>query len=214
MVRVAPELRREAAVPCFVAFLLCLFVYCVTWTETTGQNVTTPLSLLTGRFGEVKKRVHNVNLKIKKRKLITLCRSEWPTFKKQPPAAVLAVRERTTRGDYRRGQIDTKATAPLYPVLQGGTEEDLLFPPPYRPHPAPPLPPPPSGVEGRAPAAAAGAKEIAPEVAPAVAGEKVPARAGIARGDGPAQNTRNCLRSLHGGWRGGWRGRRIPLSSR
>ncbi|XP_021116543.1 uncharacterized protein LOC110349927 [Heterocephalus glaber] len=261
MVRVAPALRREAAIPCFFAFLLCLSTV-LTWTEMMGQTVTTPLSLLTGHFGEVRKRAHNLNLEIKKRKLITLCRSEWPTFKvnwppegtfdletvkrvrevgfcprmghpdqepyiviwedlvqnppswikpflppqKQPPAAVLAVHKRTTRRDCQRREIDSKATAPLYPVLQGGTEEDLLFPPLYCPHPAPPLPPPTLGAEGRAPTgsairaeggALAGEEGRAPMAAEGraltIAGEEIHTRAGIARGDGPAPNTR----SLH-----------------
>uniref|UniRef100_A0A8C9CQV4 Gag polyprotein n=1 Tax=Phocoena sinus TaxID=42100 RepID=A0A8C9CQV4_PHOSS len=45
-----------------------------------GQTQSTPLSLLLTNFGDVKSRGHDLSLDIRKRKLITFCRSEWPTF--------------------------------------------------------------------------------------------------------------------------------------
>ncbi|XP_073664337.1 uncharacterized protein [Tursiops truncatus] len=45
-----------------------------------GQAQSTPLSLLLANFGDVKSRGHNFSLDIWRRKLITFCRSEWPTF--------------------------------------------------------------------------------------------------------------------------------------
>ncbi|XP_059983723.1 uncharacterized protein LOC132507970 [Lagenorhynchus albirostris] len=57
-----------------------------------GQAQSTPLSLLLANFGDVKSRGHNFSLDIRRRKLITFCRSEWPTFgvgwpTEEPPAA-------------------------------------------------------------------------------------------------------------------------------
>ncbi|XP_044911311.1 uncharacterized protein LOC123384816 [Felis catus] len=45
-----------------------------------GQTQSTPLSLLLANFRDVKARGHNLSLDIRKRKLITYCHSEWPTF--------------------------------------------------------------------------------------------------------------------------------------
>lgn len=45
-----------------------------------GQAQSTPLSLLLANFGDVKSRGHNLSLDIRRKKLITFCRSEWPTF--------------------------------------------------------------------------------------------------------------------------------------
>ena len=51
----------------------------------------------------------------------------------------------TRVGKNLKNPKEPEATAPLYPILQGGTEEELLFPPPYQPlEPprAPAIPPP------------------------------------------------------------------------
>ncbi|XP_053058369.1 uncharacterized protein LOC128311604 isoform X3 [Acinonyx jubatus] len=45
-----------------------------------GQSQSTPLSLLVANFRDVKTRGQNLSLDIRRGKLITLCRSEWPTF--------------------------------------------------------------------------------------------------------------------------------------
>lgn len=46
----------------------------------TGQTQTTPLSILIDHFKNVKERAHGLSLDIKKKKLVTLCEAEWPTF--------------------------------------------------------------------------------------------------------------------------------------
>ena len=45
-----------------------------------GNTQSTPLSLLTSNFKEVRARGHDLGIEIRKGKLITLCRSEWPAF--------------------------------------------------------------------------------------------------------------------------------------
>ncbi|VFV18957.1 Hypothetical predicted protein [Lynx pardinus] len=45
-----------------------------------GQSQSTSLSLLVANFRDVKTRGQNLSLDIRRGKLITLCRSEWPTF--------------------------------------------------------------------------------------------------------------------------------------
>ncbi|XP_043433470.1 uncharacterized protein LOC122481667 [Prionailurus bengalensis] len=45
-----------------------------------GQTQSTPLSLLLTNFKDVRARGHSLSLDNRKRKLITYCRSEWPTF--------------------------------------------------------------------------------------------------------------------------------------
>ena len=44
------------------------------------QSSPTPLSLMTEHFKEVKKRAHDLSVKIKKDRLITFCTTEWPSF--------------------------------------------------------------------------------------------------------------------------------------
>ena len=51
-----------------------------------GQSLVTPLSVLVGRFKEVKTRAHNLNVRVKKKKFVTLCQSEWPIFNVGWPA--------------------------------------------------------------------------------------------------------------------------------
>ena len=46
----------------------------------TGQSQSNPLSLITDHFKEVKMRVHDLSVEIKKDKLITFCSAAWPTF--------------------------------------------------------------------------------------------------------------------------------------
>ena len=45
-----------------------------------GQNQSTPLSLLLANFRDVQTRGQNLSLDIRRSRLITFCRSEWPTF--------------------------------------------------------------------------------------------------------------------------------------
>ena len=45
-----------------------------------GQSQSTPLSLLVANFRDVRTRGQNLSLDIQRGKIITLCRSEWPTF--------------------------------------------------------------------------------------------------------------------------------------
>ncbi|XP_035304596.1 uncharacterized protein LOC113838392 isoform X1 [Cricetulus griseus] len=45
-----------------------------------GQTVTTPLSLTLSHWRDVQEYAHNQSVDVRKRKWITLCSSEWPTF--------------------------------------------------------------------------------------------------------------------------------------
>ena len=45
-----------------------------------GNTQSTPLSLLTSNFKDVRARGHALSMEIRKGKLITLCRSKWPAF--------------------------------------------------------------------------------------------------------------------------------------
>ena len=45
-----------------------------------GQGESTPLSLMTDHFSDVRARAHNLSLLVKKSKLITFCSAEWPDF--------------------------------------------------------------------------------------------------------------------------------------
>ena len=47
---------------------------------TMGQGESTPLSLMTDHFSDVRARAHNLSLPVKKSKLITFCLAEWPEF--------------------------------------------------------------------------------------------------------------------------------------
>ena len=47
---------------------------------TMGQGESTPLSLMTDHFLDVRARAHNLSLLVKKSKLITFCSAEWPAF--------------------------------------------------------------------------------------------------------------------------------------
>ena len=47
---------------------------------TMGQGESTPLSLMTDHFSDVRTRAHNLSLIVKKSKLITFCSAEWPAF--------------------------------------------------------------------------------------------------------------------------------------
>ncbi|XP_027247100.1 uncharacterized protein LOC113832822 [Cricetulus griseus] len=123
-----------------------LAVICVLLSlETMGQTVTTPLSLTLSHWRDVQEYAHNQSVDVRKRKWITLCSSEWPTFDVGWP----------------RDVKDTKAKEKKTPkVLPPG--EDLLVdllteePPPY-----PPLPPPPE-----AEADSAALAEAAPDPSP------------------------------------------------
>ena len=45
-----------------------------------GNSQSTPLSILINNFKDVKARGHDLSIELRKGKLVTFCRSEWPTF--------------------------------------------------------------------------------------------------------------------------------------
>ena len=47
---------------------------------TMGQGKSTPLSLMTDNFSDVRARDHDLSFPAKKSKLITFCSAEWPAF--------------------------------------------------------------------------------------------------------------------------------------
>ena len=46
-----------------------------------GQPKCTPLNILVNHWREVRERGENLSVVVKKGKLVTLCSSEWPTFR-------------------------------------------------------------------------------------------------------------------------------------
>ena len=56
-----------------------LFVFTV-GVAAMGQSYSTPLSVMTDHFSDFTSKAQNLSLLVKKRKLKTLCSSEWPTF--------------------------------------------------------------------------------------------------------------------------------------
>ena len=49
-------------------------------TLTMGQGESTPLSLTTDHFSDVRARAYDLSLLVTKSKLITFCSAEWPAF--------------------------------------------------------------------------------------------------------------------------------------
>ena len=47
---------------------------------TMSQGESTPLSLMTDHFSDVRARAHDLSFLVKKSKLITFCSAEWPAF--------------------------------------------------------------------------------------------------------------------------------------
>ncbi|XP_047418105.1 uncharacterized protein LOC124991386 [Sciurus carolinensis] len=45
-----------------------------------GQTQSTPLTIMVSHFEEVQARARNLSVEISKRKLVTFCKSDWPTF--------------------------------------------------------------------------------------------------------------------------------------
>nr|NP_955526.1 MA [Moloney murine sarcoma virus] len=45
-----------------------------------GQTVTTPLSLTLDHWKDVERLAHNQSVDVKKRRWVTFCSAEWPTF--------------------------------------------------------------------------------------------------------------------------------------
>ena len=68
-----------------------------------GQGESTPLSLMTDHFSDVRARAHDLSFLVKKSKLITFCSAEWPTFQVGwppegifQPSIIQAVKEKIT----------------------------------------------------------------------------------------------------------------------
>jgi hypothetical protein len=70
--------RRRTFVSLCGFIFLCLFCVFVVWT--VGQTVTTPLSLTFDHWAEVRSRVLDLSVEIKKGPWRTSCASKWPTF--------------------------------------------------------------------------------------------------------------------------------------
>ena len=69
----------------FFSFSLFPTIYSLTM----GQGESTPLSLMTDHFLDVRARAHNLSLLVNKSKLITFCSAEWPTFQvRWPPGGI------------------------------------------------------------------------------------------------------------------------------
>ena len=77
-----------------------------TYSLTMGQGESTPLSLMTNHFSNVRARAHNLSLLVKKSKLITFCSAErpafqvgWPLEGTFQPSIIQAVKEKIMAPD-------------------------------------------------------------------------------------------------------------------
>ena len=105
-----------------------------------GQNQSTPLSLLLANFKDVRagrrERGHNLSLDIRRSRLISFCRSEWPTFGVGWPTEgtfclPIAAKVRATQTRFPTspsGKILLKTLHPIFPL-------------PLHPRPCPQRPP-------------------------------------------------------------------------
>ena len=73
---------------------------------TMGQGESTPLSLTTDHFSDVRARAHDLFFLVKKSKLITFCSARWPTFQvgwppagTYQPSIIQAVKEKIMAPD-------------------------------------------------------------------------------------------------------------------
>lgn len=76
-------LRRSGAARLLCVSLRVLFVcsvFVVTLLETMGQSITTPLSLTLQHWRDVQDTANNQPVDVHKKKWVTFCSSEWPTF--------------------------------------------------------------------------------------------------------------------------------------
>ena len=77
-----------------------------TYSLTMGQGESTPLSLMTDHFSDVRARAHNLSLLVKKSKLINFCSAErpafqvgWPPKGTFQPSIIQAVKEKIMAPD-------------------------------------------------------------------------------------------------------------------
>ena len=63
-----------------LALCVCVCAGIVSGLVTMGQGESTPLSLMTDHFSDVRARAHKLSLLVKKSKLVTFCSAEWPAF--------------------------------------------------------------------------------------------------------------------------------------
>lgn len=124
----------------FVSFLLSLSVF-----EIMGQTVTTPLSLTLQHWGDVQRIASNQSVNIKKRRWVTFCSAEWPTFNVGWPRDGTFNRDLITQVKIKVFSPGPHGHPDQVPYIV--TWEALAFdPPPWvkpfvHPKPPPPLPP-------------------------------------------------------------------------
>ena len=85
----------------------------------------------------------------------------------------------TRVGENLKKPKETGLTAPLYPIMQGGTEEELLFPPPSQlpeSPPAPVIPSPRGEIQGGGPAQNTRHRQALPQDGPADSTTALPLR--------------------------------------
>lgn len=72
-------LRRSRAAQLCLVFVCLVFVFTL-FLLTMGQTLTTPLSLTLQHWKDVQETANNQSVEVKKKRWVTLCSSEWPTF--------------------------------------------------------------------------------------------------------------------------------------
>nr|CAA24781.1 oncogene v-abl [Abelson murine leukemia virus] len=110
-----------------------------------GQTVTTPLSLTLGHWKDVERIAHNQSVDVKKRRWVTFCSAEWPTFNVGWPRDGTFNRDLITQVKIKVFSPGPHGHPDQVPYIV--TWEALAFdPPPWvkpfvHPKPPPPLPP-------------------------------------------------------------------------
>lgn len=68
------------ATPLWLSILCVALYYSVTETVGMGQTVFITIILVLGHFKEIKVHRHNLSVKVRKGKMETFSKSEWPTY--------------------------------------------------------------------------------------------------------------------------------------
>lgn len=139
---------RAARLVCCSIVLCCLcltvFLY-LSENMGPGQTVTTPLSLTLGHWKDVERIAHNQSVDVKKRRWVTFCSAEWPTFNVGWPRDGTFNRDLITQVKIKVFSPGPHGHPDQVPYIV--TWEALAFdPPPWvkpfvHPKPPPPLPP-------------------------------------------------------------------------
>ena len=129
--------------PVDACLLAIVFILVLLLMEEMGQTQTTPLSLMTDHFSDVRERAHNLSMDIKKGKVRVFCISEWPSFNVGwPPEGTfnLTTLLQVKGVIFRKGAQGCPGQIPYILVWQELTENPPSWLKPFLPSRADPTP--------------------------------------------------------------------------